>query len=150
MYAKYAYYELSAYKNSCAVLKVEVIMYIIGLDKVYIDGPWEFFIRRSIDSRAQLYCRCTVPICPLSKRTSKTSYDVLEPHDPSIVLYTLSIIAGNRRTASVRSVGYSDLFVLSKKDMWDVLKDYPAARDNILSDSLCQGEYVCKLRTNKI
>lgn len=35
---------------------------------------------------------------------------------------------GNRRTASVRSVGYSDLFVLSKKDMWDVLKEYPAAR----------------------
>lgn len=37
-------------------------------------------------------------------------------------------VAGNRRTASVRSVGYSDLFVLSKKDMWDVLKEYPAAR----------------------
>ncbi|CAH4030748.1 unnamed protein product [Pieris brassicae] len=36
--------------------------------------------------------------------------------------------AGNRRTASVRSVGYSDLFVLSKNDMWDVLKEYPAAR----------------------
>ncbi|XP_011304330.1 cyclic nucleotide-gated cation channel subunit A isoform X1 [Fopius arisanus] len=35
---------------------------------------------------------------------------------------------GNRRTASVRSVGYSDLFVLKKKDMWDVLKEYPAAR----------------------
>ncbi|XP_047523199.1 cyclic nucleotide-gated cation channel alpha-3 isoform X1 [Pieris napi] len=35
---------------------------------------------------------------------------------------------GNRRTASVRSVGYSDLFVLSKNDMWDVLKEYPAAR----------------------
>lgn len=35
---------------------------------------------------------------------------------------------GNRRTASVRSVGYSDLFVLSKKDMWDVLKEYPTAR----------------------
>lgn len=38
------------------------------------------------------------------------------------------ITTGNRRTASVRSVGYSDLFVLSKKDMWDVLKEYPAAR----------------------
>ena len=25
-------------------------------------------------------------------------------------------------------MGYSDLFVLSKTDMWDVLKDYPAAR----------------------
>ncbi|XP_013791675.1 cyclic nucleotide-gated channel rod photoreceptor subunit alpha-like isoform X2 [Limulus polyphemus] len=36
--------------------------------------------------------------------------------------------AGNRRTASVRSVGYSDLFCLYKHDMWDVLKDYPAAR----------------------
>ncbi|VVC87912.1 unnamed protein product [Leptidea sinapis] len=36
--------------------------------------------------------------------------------------------AGNRRTASVRSVGYSDLFVLSKNDMWDVLKEYPTAR----------------------
>ncbi|XP_049887237.1 cyclic nucleotide-gated cation channel alpha-3-like [Pectinophora gossypiella] len=40
----------------------------------------------------------------------------------------LAPMYGNRRTASVRSVGYSDLFVLSKKDMWDVLKEYPAAR----------------------
>ncbi|XP_047039222.1 cyclic nucleotide-gated cation channel alpha-3-like [Helicoverpa zea] len=40
----------------------------------------------------------------------------------------LEILLCNRRTASVRSVGYSDLFVLSKKDMWDVLKEYPAAR----------------------
>ncbi|XP_014669591.1 PREDICTED: cyclic nucleotide-gated channel rod photoreceptor subunit alpha-like [Priapulus caudatus] len=36
--------------------------------------------------------------------------------------------AGNRRTASVRSVGYSDLFCLAKMDLWDVLKEYPAAR----------------------
>lgn len=41
---------------------------------------------------------------------------------------TPSCCTGNRRTASVRSVGYSDLFVLSKKDMWDVLKEYPTAR----------------------
>ena len=48
-------------------------------------------------------------------------------------MYNFSIkiklsFAGNRRTASVRSVGYSDLFVLSKQAMWDVLKEYPAAR----------------------
>ncbi|XP_052104842.1 cyclic nucleotide-gated channel rod photoreceptor subunit alpha-like [Mytilus californianus] len=36
--------------------------------------------------------------------------------------------SGNRRTASVRSVGYSDLFRLSKQDLWDVLKEYPTAR----------------------
>ena len=42
--------------------------------------------------------------------------------------WSISLLPGNRRTASVCSVGYSDLFVLSKTDMWDVLKDYPAAR----------------------
>ncbi|XP_031619654.1 cyclic nucleotide-gated cation channel alpha-3 isoform X2 [Contarinia nasturtii] len=45
-----------------------------------------------------------------------------------ISILNMGTQAGNRRTASVRSVGYSDLFVLSKKDMWDVLKEYPAAR----------------------
>lgn len=38
---------------------------------------------------------------------------------------------GNRRTASVVSVGYSDLFCLSKRDIWEVLKDYPAARNRL-------------------
>jgi cyclic nucleotide gated channel alpha 3 len=36
--------------------------------------------------------------------------------------------SGNRRTASVKSVGYSDLFRLSKEDLWEVLKEYPAVR----------------------
>lgn len=39
---------------------------------------------------------------------------------------------GNRRTANVRSVGYSDIFVLLKNDLWEVLQDYPDARDRLL------------------
>jgi cyclic nucleotide gated channel alpha 3 len=35
---------------------------------------------------------------------------------------------GNRRTANVRSVGYSDLFSLSKDDLWTTLLEYPDAK----------------------
>lgn len=35
---------------------------------------------------------------------------------------------GNRRSASIRSVGYSDLFVLDKETLWEALREYPDAR----------------------
>ncbi|KAJ0050365.1 hypothetical protein NL108_018089, partial [Boleophthalmus pectinirostris] len=35
---------------------------------------------------------------------------------------------GNRRTANIRSLGYSDLFCLSKNDLMGALQDFPEAR----------------------
>lgn len=39
---------------------------------------------------------------------------------------------GNRRTANVKSVGYSDLFCLSKIDLWQVLDEYPLAKKALI------------------
>ena len=39
---------------------------------------------------------------------------------------------GNRRTANVRSLGYSDLFILSKKDLFNALSEYPGAKKKLM------------------
>ncbi|XP_073976004.1 cyclic nucleotide-gated cation channel subunit A-like [Rhodnius prolixus] len=39
---------------------------------------------------------------------------------------------GNRRTANVRSLGYSDLFCLGKRELWKALADYPEARQSLM------------------
>lgn len=39
--------------------------------------------------------------------------------------------AGNRRTANIRSVGYSDLFALSKDDLMEALLEYPETKKAI-------------------
>ena len=60
---------------------------------------------------------------------------------------------GNKRTANIRSVGYADLYVLSKEDLWDTLEEYPEARarliekgrqmlrkDNLLDEELARNQ----------
>ncbi|XP_060944779.1 cyclic nucleotide-gated cation channel alpha-4 [Limanda limanda] len=39
--------------------------------------------------------------------------------------------SGNRRTANIRSIGYSDLFSLSKEDLTKVLSEFPAAKHHL-------------------
>lgn len=39
---------------------------------------------------------------------------------------------GNKRTANIRSVGFSDLFQLTKDDLWAVLSEYPLAKQALL------------------
>ncbi len=39
---------------------------------------------------------------------------------------------GNRRTANVQSVGYSDLFCLTKADLWQALTEYPLAKKTLI------------------
>ncbi|GAU95194.1 hypothetical protein RvY_06854 [Ramazzottius varieornatus] len=48
------------------------------------------------------------------------------------LLNIAGIKSGTRRTANVRSVGYSDLFALSKQDLWDALEAYPEGKSKIL------------------
>lgn len=44
------------------------------------------------------------------------------------MLLILGNKSGNRRTANIRSIGYSDLFSLSKEDLTNVLSEFPAAK----------------------
>ena len=66
---------------------------------------------------------------------------------------------GNKRTANIRSVGYSDLYVLSKKDLWNTLKEYPDAKtkliemgrkmlrkDNLLDEELAKKQELMNMK----
>jgi cyclic nucleotide gated channel alpha 3 len=39
---------------------------------------------------------------------------------------------GNKRTANIRSLGFSDVFQLSKTDLWAALSEYPVAKKTLL------------------
>lgn len=39
---------------------------------------------------------------------------------------------GNRRVADVKSIGFSDIFILSKEDLWNTLEEYPEAKQKLI------------------
>lgn len=43
------------------------------------------------------------------------------------VIFIIFVFSSIRRTADVKSVGYSELFVLSREDVLGALKDHPEA-----------------------
>lgn len=44
---------------------------------------------------------------------------------------------GNTRTANVRSVGFSELYVLSKEALWEALRQYPEATKSLMAKGSC-------------
>ena len=66
------------------------------------------------------------------------------------------IRTGNRRTANVRSVGYSDLLRLTKEDLWHVLSDYEADRravirkglEKVVRDNLLEERFAEKFQSS--
>lgn len=65
--------------------------------------------------------------------------------------------SGNRRSANVRSVGYSELHRLKKNDLWQVLNDYSENKNQIiakgyiklLKDNLLEEEYIKRYTNEK-
>lgn len=43
---------------------------------------------------------------------------------------------GNKRTANVVSDGYSELFVLTKNDLWESLREYPETKEMLLKKGI--------------
>ena len=63
-----------------------------------------------------------------------TSIIIISNYYSSCPFFFLSLLAvgrGNRRTADVVSKEFTNLFILSKKDMYETLSDYPDARDQL-------------------
>jgi cyclic nucleotide gated channel alpha 3 len=63
---------------------------------------------------------------------------------------------GNKRTANIRSLGFSDVYQLSKNDLWTALSEYPMAKKSLLEkgrallkkDNLIDDELALKAEQN--
>lgn len=68
------------------------------------------------------------------KKIKKKIIQIRESHKqklhlpPTISLLQSSKDGGNRRTANVKAYGFANLFVLEKKDLFDILVHYPESQ----------------------
>ncbi len=110
-------------------LLVELVLKL----KLSVYSPGDYICRKG-DIGKEMYILKRGKIVVVSP-DGKTVYVTLSDGAVFGELSILNIVGnknGNRRTANIRSVGYSDLFVLSKADLWDALQEYPEAKKQLI------------------
>ena len=110
-------------------LLVELVLKL----KLSVYSPGDYICRKG-DIGKEMYILKRGKIVVVSP-DGKTVYVTLSDGAVFGELSILNIVGnknGNRRTANIRSVGYSDIFVLSKADLWDALEEYPEAKKQLI------------------
>ena len=110
-------------------LLVELVLKL----KLSVYSPGDYICRKG-DIGKEMYILKRGKIVVVSP-DGKTVYVRLSDGAVFGELSILNIVGnrnGNRRTANIRSVGYSDIFVLSKADLWDALREYPEAKKQLI------------------
>ena len=110
-------------------LLVELVLKL----KLSVYSPGDYICRKG-DIGKEMYILKRGKIVVVSP-DGKTVYVTLSDGAVFGELSILNIVGnknGNRRTANIRSVGYSDIFVLSKADLWDALQEYPDAKKQLI------------------
>ena len=110
-------------------LLVELVLKL----KLSVYSPGDYICRKG-DIGKEMYILKRGKIVVVSP-DGKTVYVTLSDGAVFGELSILNIVGnknGNRRTANIRSVGYSDIFVLSKADLWDALREYPEAKKQLI------------------
>ena len=110
-------------------LLVELVLKL----KLSVYSPGDYICRKG-DIGKEMYILKRGKIVVVSP-DGKTVYVTLSDGAVFGELSILNIVGnknGNRRTANIRSVGYSDIFVLSKADLWDALQEYPEAKKQLI------------------
>ena len=110
-------------------LLVELVLKL----KLSVCTPGDYICRKG-DIGKEMYILKRGKIVVVSP-DGKTVYVTLSDGAVFGELSILNIVGnknGNRRTANIRSVGYSDIFVLSKADLWDALREYPEAKKQLI------------------